>query len=137
MANTFDGKNERQAFIENVFRDIDEPYQVVLERTWFRNLLYFLGEQWLAWLGNSNTFGSMYNAGVPTPVSNIIRDYARSMQALVLNKQYTATVWPNSDEREDKDAAEVGNVRSVEPLPTWTAMALSLILLARLSRRQM
>jgi hypothetical protein len=109
MANTFDGKNERQAFIENVFRDIDEPYQVVLERTWFRNLLYFLGEQWLAWLGNSNTFGSMYNAGVPTPVSNIIRDYARSMQALILNKQYTATVWPNSDERQDKDAAEIGN----------------------------
>jgi hypothetical protein len=93
------------------FRDLEEPHQIILERTWYRNILYMLGEQWLSWLDQAGTFGTRYglNYGVPTPVSNIIRDYVRSMTALILNKQYTATVWPNSIEQKDKDAAEIGN----------------------------
>jgi len=103
--------NELQETFGQVFRDLEEPYQVVLERSWFRNILYFMGEQWLAWLDQAGSFGTRYglNFSVPTPVSNIIRDYARSMGALILNKQYTATVWPNSQETKDKDAAEIGN----------------------------
>jgi len=98
-------------FFDNVFRDLEEPFRIVLERTWFRNILYYLGEQWLSWLEHAGTFASRYglNYGVPTPVSNIIRDFVKSGKALVLNKQYTASVWPNSEEQKDKDAAETGD----------------------------
>ena len=101
-----------QAFFNNVFKDLEEPHISVLERTWYRNILYYMGEQWLQWLDTplGGTFGYRYgfNVGVPTPVSNIIRDYVKSIKALFLNKQYTAGVWPNSLDREDKDASEIG-----------------------------
>lgn len=92
------------------FRAYDDTTRTVLERTWMRNVLYYLGEQWLSWLSESGTFGRRYdlNIGKPTPVSNIIRDYIRSMKALTLNKAYTTTIWPNSEEQEDRDAAELG-----------------------------
>lgn len=87
-----------------------DPLRAVLERTWFRNILYYLGEQWLAWFENMGTFGRRYeiDASIPTPVSNIIRDYVRAMKALTLNKNYVTRVWPNSQDQEDKDASELG-----------------------------
>jgi len=96
--------------VDNLFRIIDDPTRAVLERTWFRNILYFVGEQWLSWFNEQNTFGRRYelHTDMPTPVSNMIRDYVRSMIALTMNRKYTTTVWPNSDEQDDKDAAELG-----------------------------
>lgn len=94
----------------NVFREdgVDGNRQV-LEITWFRNILYYCGEQWLSWFSEQGTFGRRYelNISEPTPVSNIIRDYVRAMKALILNKTYTTRVWPNSLEQKDKDAASL------------------------------
>ncbi|MCK4252563.1 hypothetical protein KAX97_14035, partial [candidate division WOR-3 bacterium] len=94
----------------DVFREdgVDGNRQV-LETTWFRNILYYCGEQWLSWFSEQGTFGRRYelNISEPTPVSNIIRDYVRAMKALILNKTYTTRVWPNSLEQKDKDAASL------------------------------
>jgi len=81
----------------------------ILEMSWFRNILYYLGEQWLSWFEETHTFGRRYSisGNVPTPVSNIIRDYVRSTKALILNKRYTVRVWPNSAERADIEAADL------------------------------
>lgn len=97
--------------MSRVFLDpAKDPSRSVLEMTWFRNILYYLGEQWLAWFSESRTFGRRFELSgmVPTPVSNIIRDYVRSTKALVLNKKYTVRVWPNSRERADVEAAALG-----------------------------
>jgi hypothetical protein len=81
----------------------------ILHRVWFRNVLYYLGEQWFEWVRGQETFRRiMPNPYTPTPVSNIIRDYVRSMKSLVLNKDYAVTIWPNSNDQEDRDAAEMG-----------------------------
>jgi hypothetical protein len=95
----------------NIFPSLRDPYREILERGWFRNILYFLGEQWFDILRTSGLFAARYrlNWGVPTPVSNIIRDHVKSMNALTLNKNYKARVWPNSNETADKDAAEMGS----------------------------
>jgi hypothetical protein len=96
--------------IDRVFVDpARDPARSVLEMTWFRNILYYLGEQWLSWFEESRTFGRRYTltGNVPTPVSNIIKDYVRSTKALVLNKKYQSRVWPNSRERMDIEAAEL------------------------------
>lgn len=81
----------------------------ILEMSWFRNVLYYLGEQWLSWFEETLTFGRRYTLSgtVPTPVSNIIRDYIRSTKALILNKRYTVRVWPNSAERADIEGADL------------------------------
>lgn len=90
---------------------LDDLNRIILDRTMMRNVLYFLGEQWIDWVeAQGGAFGRRYeiDMGMPTPVSNIIRDTIKSMKALTLNKEFVVRVWPNSTEQKDKDAAELG-----------------------------
>ncbi len=90
----------------------DEQSQIsmrILQRVWFRNVLYYLGEQWFEWVRGQNTFRRiMPNAYTPTPVSNLVRDYVRSMKSLIINKDYQVNIWPNSNDQDDRGAAEMG-----------------------------
>lgn len=97
-------------YFAEVFK-VDELHRCILDTTMFRNLLYYLGEQWIDWFESTQMLGRRYNlvgGAPPTPVSNIIRDNVRSMKALTLNKEFVVRVWPNSEEQDDKDAAELG-----------------------------
>ena len=83
--------------------------QQILQRIWFRNILYYMGEQWFEWAKSEATFKRMLtNPHIPTPVSNIVRDYVRSMKALIINKDFTISIWPNSNDQDDREAAEMG-----------------------------
>jgi hypothetical protein len=96
--------------MDRIFIDPEKDItRSVLEMSWFRNVLYYLGEQWLSWFETTQTFGRRYalSGNVPTPVSNIIRDYIRSTKALILNKRYTVRVWPNSAERVDIEGSDL------------------------------
>ena len=44
---------------------------------------------------------------LPTSVAKIIRDFVRSMKALILNRDYTVSIWPNSNDQNDREAAEM------------------------------
>lgn len=96
----------------DIFRQDLDYSQSIREMTWFRNILFYLGEQWISWFEAQNTFGYQFpmNFYEPTPVSNKIRDHVKSMKALILNKKYTARIWPNSEEQKDKDAAKLGGM---------------------------
>lgn len=91
-----------------IFREND-TIRDVREKTWFRNLLYYLGEQWLSWFEEQNTFGRRYefDPSVPTPVSNAIRDHCRAMVSMVVSKRYDIRVWPNSNAQNDTDASKL------------------------------
>ena len=83
----------------------------MLERMWYRNILYYGGEQWISWYKEKNSFGPRYQSKlIPTPVANKIRDSVKSEKALILNKNYIPRIWPNSDEPEDIDAALIGEL---------------------------
>lgn len=103
-----DKKDVDQAFTD-IFK-MDDLNRIVLDRTMMRNILYYLGEQWIDWFEASSMFGRRYPATfeIPTPVSNLIRDTVKSMKALTLNKEFTPRVWPNSKQQKDKDGAELG-----------------------------
>lgn len=98
------------ALFDKVFAEPADAATSTRELSWFRNILYYLGEQWLSWFEQSHTFGRRYelSGNMPTPVSNEIREYVRSTKALILNKHYSVRVWPNSRERQDIEAAELG-----------------------------
>jgi len=101
--------------IDTFFNRSMDPMRAMLERTWYRNILYTIGEQWIDWVISEAGFRPRINTErIPTPVSNIIRDYVRSTSALILNKDFRVSVWPNSDEQADRDASKVG-----EDLLTW------------------
>lgn len=94
---------------KDAFSRISDPSITIRERIWFRNILYYVGEQWLEWIVSQGIFKKIDpSKWQATPVSNIIRDHVRSMKALVLNKDFAVKVWPNSEEQEDLDASKMG-----------------------------
>jgi len=97
----------------NDFFNIDQDISIqMLHRIVFRNILYYMGEQWMKWLPNAQKFVSIVTRKnpEPTPVSNIIRDYVRSMKSLILNKDFSVSIWPNSEDSEDAEAAKLGEL---------------------------
>ena len=103
-----DEQKLRQVF-DSLFANQNQINLQILQRVWFRNVLYYLGEQWFEWVRGQNTFRRlMPNPYLPTPVANIIRDFVRSMKVLILNKDYTVSIWPNSNDQNDREAAEMG-----------------------------
>lgn len=97
--------------INRIFDDNLDPSIKVLERIWFRNILYYLGEQYIEWQISRNTFRrKKHDQNTPTPVSNIIKSYVKSMKALILNEEYRARIWPNSSDQKDKEAAMMGEI---------------------------
>lgn len=95
--------------VKDAFSRLSDPSITIRERIWFRNILYYLGEQWLEWIVSQGIFKKLDpSKWQATPVTNIIRDHVRSMKALVLNKDFTVKIWPNSEEQEDADAAKMG-----------------------------
>jgi len=95
--------------VDEFFSHKLDPTRTILERTWFRNILYLMGEQWIDFNISGQRFvRRKMDSNIPTPVSNIIRDYVRSTAALILNKDFRMSVWPNTDEQSDRDAAKIG-----------------------------
>ncbi len=104
-----------QAFFDKVFDNQTDVSRVLNERVIWRNLLYYSGEQYLEFLKSSSTFRRRQMPDyLPTPVSNEIREFVRSTKALLMNQKMVPRVWPNTNEREDKEAADLG-----ENLLTW------------------
>ena len=98
-----------QEIMISLFNDQRNIAVQIMERTWFRNILYYMGEQWFEWARSQHTFRKiMPTPYMPTPVSNIIRDYVRSIKSLILNKDFVVSVWPNSNDQDDRDSAEMG-----------------------------
>ncbi len=81
----------------------------MMERVWFRNILYYIGEQYLEWVVSLNSFRRKNSVKLkPTPVDNIIREYVRSMKALFLSRRAIPRIYPNSNDLQDIEAAKLG-----------------------------
>lgn len=94
---------------EDIFNDLKDPIRKMQERIWFRNILYYMGEQYIDWIISEATFRRrQMNPLQPTPVANVVRDFVRAKKSLYLNRTYGIRVWPNSNEQQDRDAAKLG-----------------------------
>lgn len=81
------------------------------EQVWFRNILYYMGEQYLEFVKSLKTFRRRILPDyIPTPVSNEIKEYVRSVKSLYLGQQYSCTIAPNTNEREDIKSSELGAI---------------------------
>lgn len=94
--------------------DLDQA-RILLEQTWYRNILYYIGEQWIEFVKTRASFRRrVFPDFVPTPVANEIKDYVRSQKALLLNQRLVPKVWPNSSDVADVKASELA-----QDLLTW------------------
>ena len=111
----FKDDNSIQQFFDKVFDNHLDIVRSMNEQLIWRNLLYMVGEQYLEYLRSSKSFRRRQIPDyVPTPVSNEIREFVRSINAFLSNQKNIPRVWPNTNEREDKEAADLG-----EFLLTW------------------
>jgi len=110
MAGKYFHEWEARQQMDHIFDEARDPIRKMMERVWYRNILYYIGEQYLEWVVSLNVFRKKTRRSPfkPTPVDNIIREYVRSMKALILGKNYIPRVWPNSNSQEDREAGELG-----------------------------
>jgi len=67
------------------------------------------GEQWIEWVRSTSSFRRrVVLQPQQTPVSNEIREYIRAVKSMLLNQKYIPRIVPNTEERADVDAADVG-----------------------------
>jgi len=110
MADKYFHEWDAQRQMTHIFDEGRDPIRKMMERVWYRNILYYIGEQYLEWVVSLNVFRKKTRRSPfkPTPVDNIIREYVRSMKALILGKNYVPRVWPNSNSEEDRESSELG-----------------------------
>ena len=101
--------------INDLFSEDFDLSRSMVQRVWWRNLLYMIGEQWLEYSRSTRSFIPRFRPeqGSP-PVSNEIREYVRSIKTCLLNNKMVPVISPNTNEQEDKDAAQTG-----QDLLTW------------------
>ena len=107
----FKDNNTLKAAIDSFFDDRLDVSRTMLEQVIARNILYYCGEQYLEFLPTNGQFRRRAeNVFVPTPVSNEIREYVRSVVAMLMNQKMVPRIWPNTDEKEDVQAADAGQM---------------------------
>jgi hypothetical protein len=110
----FESKESLQKAVDGFFDDRLDMFRSMNEQIIFRNLLYYEGEQYIEFLRSTQSFRRRTIPDlVPTPVSNEIREYVRSIKAMLMNQKMVPRVWPSTNEKEDIQAAELGEELSV------------------------
>lgn len=95
--------------IDSFFSDQLDSSRTVTEGVIFRNLLYYCGFQDIEYFNSTRSFrrkrDSIYTK---KPVSNEVREYVRSIKSMLMNQKMVPRVWPNTNEKEDELASELG-----------------------------
>jgi hypothetical protein len=110
----FDSEASLQKAIDGFFDDRLDMFRAMNELIIFRNLLYYEGHHYIEFLRSTQMFRRRsIPVSVPKPVSNDIREYVRSVKAMLMNQKMVPRVWPSTNEKEDIQAAELGEQLSV------------------------
>jgi hypothetical protein len=96
--------------IEQLFDIQHDISRLIIDRILYRNILYYIGEQYIEFIKSAGTFRrKLLPAYIPTPVSNQIKDFVRAVKSALINQKLVPTVSPNTGEPEDNQAAELGS----------------------------
>ncbi len=115
----FKSEGDLNRWVDESFGDQLDVFRLMNEQIIWRNLLYYTGEQYIQFMPSTRSFKRrMMPEFIPTPVSNEIREYVRSIKSMLMNQKMIPRVWPNTNEKEDIQAADLG-----ENLLTWMDQA--------------
>jgi hypothetical protein len=105
----FESKESLALAIDGFFNDTLDTSRQMNDRVVWRNLLYYCGEHYVEFMRSTGSFRRRTVADfTPTPVSNKIREFVRSIKSMLMNQKMVPRVWPNTNEREDNEAADLG-----------------------------
>ncbi len=119
MKKIFENEGTLLRAVDSFFDDQLDTSRLINEQILWRNLLYFIGEQYIEFLRSTKSFRRRVVPDfIPTPVSNDIREFVRSIIAMLMNQKMVPRVWPNTNEKEDIQASDLG-----ESLLAWMDQA--------------
>lgn len=102
-------------YVDQLFDITHDMSMQILHRIFYRNLLYYIGEQYIEFVKSAGTFRrKLLPAYIPTPVCNQVKDFVRAIKSMFLNQKLIPKVSPNSLDPEDTRAAALGG-----KLLTW------------------
>jgi len=108
-------KKELVTLVDQLFNTDLDYSRTMMDRIIYRNILYYMGEQWIEYLRSTGSFRRrQLPAYIPTPVANEIRDFVRAVRSMFLTQNLVPKIRPNTNEKEDLAAAQLG-----EKLLTW------------------
>ena len=83
----------------------------IYERDWFRNVLYFLGIQWISYVpGSQRWYPKTLKKWIPRPVTNKFSSHASTMIQIMTAKPPLASARPSTDNPDDIAAADVTSI---------------------------
>ncbi len=89
--------------------------RMVFHRQWHKNILYYLGRQWIAWYGDGSGWRDKRLAqGVPRPVTNLLRKATGTIRSLFTSVQLGVMVRPNG--ADPKNVAAAATADELAPL---------------------
>jgi len=109
------GKKELVGIVDQLFNTDLNYARAMQDRIVYRNILYYIGEQWIEYIRSVGSFRRrQLPQYIPTPVANEIREFVRSVRAMLLGQNLIPKIRPNTNEKEDIQAASLG-----EKLLVW------------------
>jgi hypothetical protein len=98
----------RDAYDKTKIRSVAERHSY--ERSWFRNILYYMGVQWIQYLPNSKLWVPRnLKKWVPRPVTNKFASHANTIIQVLCSKSPEVSARPATDTPEDIATADVTN----------------------------
>lgn len=99
----------RQTYSDAMMRSMSERH--TLERMWYRNVLFYLGIQWITYNTANRQWGprKTLKKWVPQPVTNKFATHANTIIQVLRAKPPTVTALPSSDAPDDVATAEITN----------------------------
>jgi len=100
---------ELVGIVDQLFNTDMDYARTMQDRIIYRNILYYIGEQWIEYVRSVGSFRRrQLPQYIPTPVANEIRDFVRAVRSMFLTQNLIPKVRPNTNEKEDKQASELG-----------------------------
>ena len=95
--------------VNHLFNTDQDYSRTMQDRITYRNILYYMGEQWIEYVRSVGSFRRRtLPQHIPTPVDNEIRSFVRAVRSMFLSQNLKPVVTPNTNEREDERAAKLG-----------------------------
>jgi hypothetical protein len=104
----FDEKSAAAKVLE--FMKLCEKNRRAFDRTWFRSILYYLGNQWLTWDVNSTRWKEKrVRKWVPKPVTNRYASSVAAVCAAIQSTKVEPAAWPATNDHNDIATANVAD----------------------------
>lgn len=109
LDNSFDEKKILE--LRNKIKDSSRQQKFVFEKNWFRNVLFYIGNQWISYYNSSKMWEKPRNlpAWFPTPVTNKFARAIDTIRAILIQKDPRSVVSPATSSDEDLAVAEVAD----------------------------